>query len=369
MKLVQLVTRFQRRGAEVFACQLADELAGRGHEVTVVGLYGAAAALAPARARATALKSQRRPIVNPWLVRRLAQELQRLEPDLVQANGSDTLKYASLAKRRSGARWPLVYRNIGIPSRWVRYPGQRYWIRWLLREVVAVVSVSEASRRDFARTYGISTAGILTIPIGTECRNLASHEELRRRLAHEAALEEPGPIVVHVGSFTPEKNHPWLAQAFAAIIERRPDARLILIGEGPGMPEAQAAIARWGLDAQVRLLGAREDAADLAGGADVLVLPSSTEGLPGVVLEAAARGVPAVAWNVGGLSEAIEEGSTGFLVPPRDMGAFTDRVLELIDDPERARRMGSAARARVCARFDLLRVSAAFERLYRELAG
>jgi glycosyltransferase involved in cell wall biosynthesis len=134
------------------------------------------------------------------------------------------------------------------------------------------------------------------------------------------------------------------------------------------MPETRAAIERLGIGSRVRMLGAREDAAELVGGGDVLLLPSSTEGLPGVVLEAAAREVPAIAWDVGGVGEVIEDSRTGYVVPPGDGKAFIGRVLELIDDPERARGMGEAARAWVCAEFDLPRVAGAFERLYQDHA-
>ena len=102
------------------------------------------------------------------------------------------------------------------------------------------------------------------------------------------------------------------------------------------MPETRAVIERLGIGHRVRMLGARE--------------------------------VPAVAWDVGGMSEAIEDSRTGYVVPPGDEKAFIGRVLELIDDPARARGMGEAARAHVCREFNLPRVAGAFERLYRELA-
>jgi glycosyltransferase involved in cell wall biosynthesis len=368
MRLVQLVTRLQRRGAEVFAAQLSDELAHRGHDVALVGLYHAAGGgLRARRARTLDLAGVRRPVVSPRLLARLTAELDRERPDLVQANGSDTLKYASLAKRRLRAPWPLVYRNIGTASQWLRYPAQRLWIRWLLRRVDGVASVSEASRRDFLRAYRVPASRVVMIPIGTECGDLASRDERRSRLVRAAGIDGDPPIVVQVGSFTAEKNHRWMVEAFARVLERRPDARLVLIGDGPLMSVVTAAVAARGLDGPIRFLGAREDADELVGGADLLVLPSLTEGLPGVVLEAAAREVPAVANDVGGVREVIEDGRTGYVVPVGDQAALVDRVVGLLEDPALARRMGAAARTRICERFDLRHVVDAFERWYREL--
>jgi len=180
------------------------------------------------------------------------------------------------------------------------------------------------------------TSRIVTIPIGTECPDPAPREERRGRLVRQAELESLGPVLLHVGSFTPEKNQRWLVEAFAAVAERRPDARRILIGEGPLMPETRAVIERLGIGHRVRMLGARE--------------------------------VPTVAWDVGGVAEVIEDSPTGYVVPAGDGKAFIGRVLELIDDAERARGMGEAARAWVCAGFDLPGVAGAFERLYRDHA-
>jgi glycosyltransferase involved in cell wall biosynthesis len=368
MKIAQLVTSLQRGGAEVFACQLSDELVRRGHDVSLIGLRAApSGALVPSCARAVDLSGPRRRGVSPWLLRRLMEELAADPPELVQANGSITLAYASLAKRRLDAGWPLVYRNIGIPSDWALSATRRLWVRWLLRGVDHVASVSEASMRDFARTFGFPPSRIVMIPRGTKCRDLEPWDHRRRRLATEAVLDAASPLLVHVGSFVPPKNHSGLIDVFARIVERRPDAGLVLIGDGPLAPQIRALVAGRGLEERVRFLGLRLDADNLIGGSDVLLLPSLTEGIPGVVLEAAAREVPAVAYDVGGVRQAIEDGRTGFVVPAGDSDALARRAVALLDDPDLARRMGEAARAHVCLRFDLPRIVDAFEGLYRQM--
>ena len=128
MRLLQLVTRRQHRGAEVFAAQLSDGLARRGHDVTLVGLYPAPVhPVTPVAARSHDLGGRSDRPLSYDLVVKLNELIDRLNPDVVQANGSSTLKYASLAKTVSRGRWPLVYRNIGIASDWLRCPGHQWW--------------------------------------------------------------------------------------------------------------------------------------------------------------------------------------------------------------------------------------------------
>src|SRR5687768_10410933 len=109
MRIIQIVTRRQRRGAEVFATQLSDGLASRGHEVFVIGLYPPPKdVLVPSGASAFDLTSVGRGRLSASRIRELAALLKRHKPDLVQANGSDTLKYAVLARMLLRAEWPLV---------------------------------------------------------------------------------------------------------------------------------------------------------------------------------------------------------------------------------------------------------------------
>ncbi|HEV2124500.1 MAG TPA: glycosyltransferase family 4 protein [Chloroflexota bacterium] len=370
MKILQLVTRRQHRGAEVFATQLSDALVSRGHEVVVVGLYPPPAQpLEPGEASTYDVQggsAGRWP--SPSRIADLTRYIRAAAPDIVQANGSDTLKYSSLVKRLSPRRWPLVYRNISLASYWLRYPGQRQWVKWLLRSVEHVASVSEESRADFRRTYDVPAERISTIPIGVPIPQ-TNGTQPRERLRALANLPEDARIVAHIGSFSPEKNHLWLIEAFAEILREISGTHLLLFGGGPLRPAVEAAIAEKNLGRHVHLLGKRPDVAELVGGADLFVLPSKIEGIPGVILEAAAQGVPAVATAVGGIGEAVRDGTTGVLTPPEDRAAFVSAVVELLGDPQRCRRMGTAAREFMLERYDLDQIVTAFERLYLTLTG
>jgi glycosyltransferase involved in cell wall biosynthesis len=353
----------------VFAAQLSDALARSGHEVFFVGLFSPPVdALVPSAAIVEDLGGRPGRLPSYRLVIRLCGLVRRLRPDVVQANGSATLKYASLAKTISRRSWPLVYRNIGIASHWIRFPGQRWWNRWLLRKVGHVAAVSRHSGDDFRRVFGLAASHVSTIPIGVDVPATPRLPILRERLAALAGLPANAEAVIHVGSFTHEKNHAWLIRAFAQLRALRPSAHLVLVGDGPLRPTMQALVEMYGLREYVRFLGTRADVPDLVGGADILALSSTTEGIAGVILEAAAQAVPTVSTDVGSLSEAISDGLTGMLVPNGDMNAFVSAIAGLLADPARRRSMGDAAYAFVKKDFAIDQIAGRFERLYTDLA-
>lgn len=368
LRILQVVTRRQLRGAEVFAGQLCTRLAAEGWDITLAGLYPPgdpllevpgvpAVDLFPRIARG----------ISPRLVLRLAWEIRRLEPDLVQANGSDTLKYSVLARWLSGRRPQLVYRNISLASRWVRTPMHRWWNRCLLHSVDRVVAVSERSREDLRATYGLPSERITVIPRGVETEVAQPQRNAREALARRTGCDSNAPLIVHVGSFTREKNHRGMLEVLCSLHRRHPRAQLVCFGDGPLREEIRREVRRLGLEQRVLLPGARPDAADLAAGADLLLLFSFVEGLPGVVLEAGARAVPVVVSDVGGVREVVTDGESGRLVAPGDIAGCARAIGELLDNDALRRRLGETLRTNVRARYDLNVNAARFRELYTTL--
>lgn len=370
LRIAQVVTRRQLRGAEVFAGQLAEGLAARGHAVVLAALYAPGdPPLEPAGVELADLGGRRGRGLSPALLGSTVALLRAWRPHVVQANGSDTLKYLVLARRLARTRTPLVYRNISITSAWLRGPAHREWNGWLARQADAVAAVSALSARDYSSTYRVPPARIETIPIGTRVPDRLDHERARQRLAAVLGRRPEGPVALHAGNFTPEKDHAGLLRAFARVAERHPSVGLVLAGDGPLRGEMVTLAASLGLRDRTTFLGARADLAEWMEGADLLVLSSLVEGVPGVVLEAAARGLPVAATFVGSVSDAVVDGVTGLLVPPGDPEALAGALERLLADAELRGRMGSAAREHVRRRFDLEGIVERFERLYRTLAG
>jgi glycosyltransferase involved in cell wall biosynthesis len=176
-------------------------------------------------------------------------------------------------------------------------------------------------------------------------------------------------VVVGAGRLSPEKGFGVLAEAAQTIIRENPHAGVVIFGEGALRGELERRVAELGLTGRVVLPGFRTDLDSLIGGADVVVLPSFTEGLPNVALEASAAGVPVVATAVGGTPEVIADGETGFLVPPGESPAVAARVGQLLRDAALRTRFGAAGRARMRELFTFDAQAKAYLQLLHSLSS
>jgi glycosyltransferase involved in cell wall biosynthesis len=181
-------------------------------------------------------------------------------------------------------------------------------------------------------------------------------------------LTEGGFVWLAVGRFEVAKDYPNMLRAFAKVREQEPRAVLLLVGRGSLQKETEALARELGLGTGVRFLGVRSDVPEVMSAADGYVMSSAWEGMPMVLLEAAAAGLPIVATRVGGNYEVVRQGETGFLVPPSDHEALGLAMLRLsqLSEPER-RAMGERGREHVRAHYDLGRVAERWEDLYREV--
>jgi len=154
------------------------------------------------------------------------------------------------------------------------------------------------------------------------------------------------PLLVHVSNFRPLKRVDDTLRVLATV-RRTVPAVLVLVGDGPERPRAEALARELGLSDAVRFLGVQLDVRDVLQQADVFLLPSETEGFGLAALEALACGVPVVGSRVGGLPEVVADGETGLLCPPGDVPGMAAAVLRLLADPELQQRLARAARASV----------------------
>ena len=231
--------------------------------------------------------------------------------------------------------------------------------QYLISASDAATAVSRSLARDTERHFclGQKPCAIEVIP------NFVDTD----RFAPQAAAARSGkPRAVHVSNFRPVKRVPWLIEAFARATEGS-QAELVLVGDGPTRQESCEAARKLGLGKRVRFLGERDALPELLRPADVFLLASSEESFGLSALEAMSCGVPVVATAVGGVPEVVVDGETGLLSPADDLGAFAQRVRELLFDRERARAMGRAAREDVLARFARAPIIDRYESLYRRV--
>ena len=225
-----------------------------------------------------------------------------------------------------------------------------------------VTAVSKYLREETYRAFGCDRCDVTVIPnfVNTTVYKAATDSWFRRALGAGSQ-----PILLHVSNFRPVKRVVDVVRVFAGVRRVMP-AMLVMVGDGPDRDAAQAEADALGLKGEVRFLGKVDNVADVMRGADLFVLPSEAESFGLAALEAMACGVPVVASNAGGLPELIVEGETGFLTPPGEVDAMTERALSILQAPDRAARMRRAAVDRAQA-FSVDKVVPTYEGLYHDL--
>jgi len=182
-------------------------------------------------------------------------------------------------------------------------------------------------------------------------------------------LSTEAPMAVCVSNFFDYKGHVDLVEAMTMVMRNFPDATYVLIGRDAGCLEDTRALARdHGVLSRLRFVGPRADVPDFLRAADLFVHPSHQEGFSNAILEAMAAGLPVVACDVGGNPEAVVEGETGRLVPPRNPERLAAAIEDLLKDEGKRRAMGEAGRRRAEERFSLGRMITEVEAMYDSLA-
>jgi glycosyltransferase involved in cell wall biosynthesis len=294
-------------------------------------------------------------------LRRLIREWQ---PHIVQAHGGEALKYSFLADGRGRHR--LVYRRIGSAHPRTTFGLRKRAYGTMMRRIPRIVALSERVRQETIRDFSVPLGRIVTIPNGVDPARLRpgrSRDEMRESLG----IPGDALVVLSLGAFTWEKDPVVQVQIAARIAEASEKTVFLLAGDGPMLREVVRAVEQAGLRSRVLLLGNRPDAADLLAASDVLLLTSRTEGMPGAVIEAGMAGIPVVAYAVGGMSEAIQDGVTGYLAPPGSREVLAARLLDLLSKEAVRSAMGHAAIGWSRSRFDIHVIAPRYLRLYEEV--
>lgn len=310
------------------------------------------------------LNARRRP---PWHTWRDLRRLLAAHPyDIVHLFGLRANVIGRAVARRVGV--PCVLSGQRNVDRW-----RRPWHNWLDRAtgrwVDGYVANSHAAARWLADAVGIPPAKIHTVHTGIDAAAWPGGAGGALRAA--CGVEEGALVLICVANLRRSKAHGVLVTALCRLHARGQPVHLALVGRGT--PSAQAALRRQaaagGVAPFLHLLGPREDVPALLADADMLVLTSDWEGLPGALMEGMAAGLPVVATAVGGVPELVVDGVTGRLVPPQQPDALADAVAALLARPDRGRALGAAGRRRIVEQFDLADRVAELEQLYRALAG
>jgi glycosyltransferase involved in cell wall biosynthesis len=229
-----------------------------------------------------------------------------------------------------------------------------------------VIAICEATREGLIREHGAKPEKTVTIHNGVEIDDLQGKDEMRA-IRQELRIDESSPLLAVIGELSPRKGHIYLLNSLVKILKKKPDVNLAIVGEGELLQFLTEISRKYGIERNVKFLGRRKDVRRIVAAIDALILPSFYEGIPYVVLEAMANGKPIVATSLAGVGEAVRDGKTGFLVPPRDIDGLSEAILKILDDRGMAEKMGELARSTIIDKFSLKQSVAKTEELYLDV--
>lgn len=343
MKIVHTESSCAWGGQEI---RVLSEMAGmlkRGHEML---LLCPSAARIHAAAQARGVPVEALPIGKKRIpgVLALRRRLKSLQPDLVVTHSSTDSWLAALATCfwRDAPRIVRV-RHISAPVR------KNATTRWLYAEAADhIVTTGERLREELIRDLRLPADHVTSVPTGID---LARHAPQGRGAARrQLGLAEDGRIVGIVATLRSWKGHRYLLDAFAQLDDKQ--ARLLIVGDGPGFDNLRRQAAELGVADRVTMPGNQSDVAPWLAALDVFVLPSyANEGVPQAIMQAQAGGLAVVSTPVGSIPEIVADGVTGLLVQPRDVDALKAALTRLLHDDDLRARLGAAALAQARERF------------------
>ena len=344
--------------AVALACADVGELLSEAHEVADVEIFE--------------IPHLRRE-VRPWLDLRAYLEvrraIRRFRPDIVHTHSSKAGILGRVAAGREGV--PIVVHSIhgfgfgpyqSLPVRWAFLSAEKMAARW----TTAFVAVSRRNLEDGVRLGLFSEVRGRVIRSGVDLAQFRAHAG-GREVRTELGIPVAAPLVVQIACFKPQKAPERFVELAAGLAESFPDAHFLLVGDGQLRSVLERKRGEAGLEGRLHLPGWRRYIPAVLDAATLVTLTSRFEGLPRVVVEALAAGVPVVAMAVDGVSEVVRDGENGFLVAEGDVGGLVSRVAAILRNPELRGRLAGAA-SQGLAEFERATMVRQQEGLYRELA-
>lgn len=371
LRIQFVTTSLMHGGAEVQVFLLAAELKRRGHEVSLVTMRDPEAFQPELRALGIPLVSlsMRRGVGDPRAIWRLAKAVRDHRPHVAHSH----MVHANLLSRLTR---PLAWTPVQVSTAHNLTEGAR-WRELAYRATDPLcdltTNVCRKCVEHFIEVGATPRTKIRYMPNGLDLGKFRPSAGARAAKRAELGVPSDTFLWLAVGRVEEQKDYPNLIRAvkrLAAASAAAGPFAVVVAGSGALSAEMEAMARETGLGAALRFLGDRTDVVDLMAAADGYVMSSAWEGLPMVLLEAGASHLPAVVTDVGGNREAVEDGVTGFVVPPHDDEALAAAMTNLMAlGAADLEAMGRRSRAHVESSFALASVVDRWEALYRELLG
>ncbi len=360
--MLQLVNGFAIGGGEMKVLELVQRLDKSRYNITVCSVGQGGPLEAEFRKTVERVEIYDKKISFDFsLVTKVARLMKEQEIEILQT----TLFYADII----GA-YAAYLVKVPVVVSWEPVTGpfafRHYWsYKVAIQKIDRVVAVSEDIRQRVIRERKLPPEKVMTIHYGVDLEKFAPEDQELTRT--DIRVSNDHLVLGTVARFDHSKGHKYLIDAAPEIVRQFPNVRFVLVGDGPLRQEIEQQIEQLELSDYFVLLGFRRDVKQLLGLFDLFILPSVSEGLPNAVLEAMACSNPVVATAVNGVVEVIEEGSTGYLLPPRNSARMAEAVIKMLASPQNMKEMGRKGRERVTNHFSVEQQINKFEELYYSL--
>jgi glycosyltransferase involved in cell wall biosynthesis len=365
MRILFLSTSMGMGGADQQILTLARAMRARNHEVRIVALapLGQMGLEAQRDGIPTESLELRRGLGAIPRIFRLVRIIRAWRPDVLHSH----LVHANLLARaiRPLTRVPALVSTIHSINDGGRIRMAAY--RLTSRVVDRVTVISRLAGEHYLAIGAVPQRLLEIVPNAVDTERFRHLPSARVAIRRELRVEDAF-VWLAVGRFEEAKDYPTMIAAFARLAADCPHSRLLLVGKGSLKERVEQLVQEAGLRERVHFLGVRRDVPEIMSAADGYLLSSAWEGMPVVLLEAASVGLPIVATRVGGVAEVVDDGTTGFLVPPADPASLAGamkRVETLV--PEARAAMSTRARALVEQQYGTVRIMETWDRLYSEL--
>ncbi len=296
----------------------------------------------------------------PATMRRLRKMLTSQRPQVLQTFLFHANLVGRLAARRAGV--PHVLSGIRVAERHSRW---HLWLdRWTQRLVDRHVCVSQSVAEFSVGHAGLPRERVVVIPNGIDPR-IAAPDPMD--LA-EFGIPPERRAITFVGRLEPQKGLPWLLETAAQWLPQVPDCDLLLVGSGSQRGDLESQALELGVADRVHLAGWRPDVREILAASHLLVLPSRWEGMPNVVLQAMALGLPVLATEAEGTAELLGDQAKAQTASYGATQVFSEKLVAIMSDPAEAKRLALGNRQRAMSEFSLSRMIEAYEGLWQRLA-
>lgn len=329
-------------GGEEYVLILARHLKLRGHAVTVSALPGHLLLSKCAREGIAALPLQYGNMARVFAVgKELRTHLRARSIQIVHSNANYDRTCAAIATAFTGIKHVAgIHSAHSIQFNLTHVVRNRWGIDHFITD-------ADAGKEVLVSSDHISPDRITTVPIGFEATDMEAQAVARTRMRRTLGVPDNTVLIGNVARLVPFKGHRYLLESLSLLVRRHAGVLLCIVGDGELEGELRSQAESLGITAQVRFLGFRDDLDDLYAAFDIYChssLEMASEMFPLAVIRALSAGLPVITTRVGGIPLMVDEGKSGFVVPPAEPGPFAETLGHLLADPALRRSMATASR-------------------------